>query len=182
MQVLNKPTIIETVRLNRLHWFGHVQRMEENRIPKRVLYEGCPESIQPFWISREPVTWPWCNLAASQMRPYCAAVNSHSAVGLVIRQWDAIDWACVLCDHHIHKSPPFQWWFQLWEKPELTGSQIWAVGRLTDLCDVMLCQKSLDESCRMGRRIVLMKLIYLLRHCECDGHTDSVNGVSLPTD
>jgi hypothetical protein len=32
-----KPTIIETVRLNRLRWFGHVQRMEENRIPKRVL-------------------------------------------------------------------------------------------------------------------------------------------------
>ena len=31
------PTIIETIRLNRLRWFGHVQRMEENRIPKRVL-------------------------------------------------------------------------------------------------------------------------------------------------
>jgi len=30
---VKKPTIIETVRLNRLHWFGHVQRMEENRIP-----------------------------------------------------------------------------------------------------------------------------------------------------
>jgi hypothetical protein len=26
------------IRLNRLWWFGHVQRMEENRIPKRVLY------------------------------------------------------------------------------------------------------------------------------------------------
>ena len=35
---VKKPTVIETVRLNRLHWFGHVQRVEENRIPKRVLY------------------------------------------------------------------------------------------------------------------------------------------------
>ena len=38
MQELKKPTIIETIRLNRLRRFGHVQRMEENRIPKRVLY------------------------------------------------------------------------------------------------------------------------------------------------
>jgi len=36
--VVKKPAITETIRLNRLHWFGHVQRMEENRIPKRVLY------------------------------------------------------------------------------------------------------------------------------------------------
>jgi hypothetical protein len=35
---VKKPTIIETIRVNRLRWFGHVQRMEENRIPKRVLY------------------------------------------------------------------------------------------------------------------------------------------------
>jgi hypothetical protein len=35
---VKKPTVIKTVRLNRLCWFGHVQRMEENRIPKRVLY------------------------------------------------------------------------------------------------------------------------------------------------
>ena len=34
---IKKPTIIETIRLNRLRWFGHVQRMEQNRIPKRVL-------------------------------------------------------------------------------------------------------------------------------------------------
>jgi len=35
---VKNPTIIETIRLNRLRWFGHVQRMEENGIPKRVLY------------------------------------------------------------------------------------------------------------------------------------------------
>jgi hypothetical protein len=31
--VVKKPTITKTIRLNRLRWFGHVQRMEENRIP-----------------------------------------------------------------------------------------------------------------------------------------------------
>jgi len=35
---VKKCTIIETISLNRLCWFGHEQRMEENRIPKRVLY------------------------------------------------------------------------------------------------------------------------------------------------
>jgi len=37
MRVL-KNQLQETIRLNILRWFGHVQRMEENRIPKRVLY------------------------------------------------------------------------------------------------------------------------------------------------
>jgi hypothetical protein len=34
--VVKKPTIIETIRLNRLRWFGDVQRMEGNRITKTV--------------------------------------------------------------------------------------------------------------------------------------------------
>ena len=42
---------------------------------------------------------------------------------------------------------------------------------LTDLGDVILCQKSLHESCRMGRSIVMMKLICSLGHFEWDGHT-----------
>jgi hypothetical protein len=33
-----KPTIIATIRLNRLRWFGHVQRLEGNRIPNMILY------------------------------------------------------------------------------------------------------------------------------------------------
>jgi hypothetical protein len=28
----------EEIKLNRSRWFGYLQRMEENRIPKRVLY------------------------------------------------------------------------------------------------------------------------------------------------
>ena len=35
--IVKKPTITETIRLHRVRWFGHVQRMEENRISKRVL-------------------------------------------------------------------------------------------------------------------------------------------------
>ena len=37
---VKNPTITETIRLGqvRLGWFGHVQRMGENRIPKRALY------------------------------------------------------------------------------------------------------------------------------------------------
>jgi hypothetical protein len=36
--IVKKTTITETIRLHRLCWFGHVQRMEGNRIPKIVLY------------------------------------------------------------------------------------------------------------------------------------------------
>jgi hypothetical protein len=35
---VKKPTVTETISLNRLRWFGDVQRMDEDRIPKRVLY------------------------------------------------------------------------------------------------------------------------------------------------
>jgi hypothetical protein len=36
--IVKKTTTPGTIRLSRLHWFGHVQRREQNRIPKRVLY------------------------------------------------------------------------------------------------------------------------------------------------
>jgi hypothetical protein len=45
-KIVKKPTIKETIGLHRLRWFGHVQRMEENRIPKRVYYMNL-ESTTP---------------------------------------------------------------------------------------------------------------------------------------
>jgi hypothetical protein len=149
----------------RASWYNYENNQQD------ALYEVCPESIQPFRIPREPVAWPWCNLAAGQRRPYCASVNSHCAVGQVSRQWDAVDSACVPCDRRIHQSPHFQRRFYVWENPEVAGNQIWAVGVLTDLDNAMFCYKSLHESCRMGRRIDTDSLICSLGHCECDSHT-----------
>jgi hypothetical protein len=44
--ILKKPTITETIRPHTLRFFGHVKRMEGNRIPKRVLYMNL-ETIRP---------------------------------------------------------------------------------------------------------------------------------------
>ena len=149
------------------------------------LYKVCPESIQPFWVSREPVAWPWCNLAASQRRPHCASVNSHPPVGLVSRQWDAVDWACVLCDRRIHKSPPFQRQFWFWEKPEFAVSQIWTVGVLRDLGDSMLCQKkSFTRAVQSAGELSWWSWSArsVTMNATVTRYTISVNGVSLPTD
>jgi hypothetical protein len=42
--VVKKPTITKTIRLHILRWFGHVQRMEENRILKGVYEFGNNEA------------------------------------------------------------------------------------------------------------------------------------------
>jgi hypothetical protein len=37
-EIVKNPTTTETIRLHRLSWFVHVQRMEENIIPISELY------------------------------------------------------------------------------------------------------------------------------------------------
>jgi hypothetical protein len=49
-------------------------------------------------------------------------------------------------------------------------STMWAMQCLPSSRKTYPCQ-SLPESCKMGRRNVVMKLICSLGHCECDGHT-----------
>jgi len=36
--MVKKPTITEKIRFNTYRWYGHIQRMEENRLPIKVLY------------------------------------------------------------------------------------------------------------------------------------------------
>jgi hypothetical protein len=42
MGVKGKPDIIDIIQKKRLQWYGHVQRMPEERIPKLIL-EWVPE-------------------------------------------------------------------------------------------------------------------------------------------
>jgi len=144
-------------------------------------YEACPESIQPFWISQELVRWPWCNLAASHRRSYCTSMNSCSPTGLVSQQWGAIDSACVLCDHHIHKSSHFQRWF--WENQKSQGTksglqgcwQTWvmwcfakkACTRAVEWAGALMQIRSSARSVRVNATVTQ--------------NTSSVNSVSLPT-
>ena len=51
---------------------------------------------------------------------------------------------------------------------------------LTDLTDARLCQKRLNESCRMGRRIVIYAR-WAIVNATVTQYTSPVNGVSLPT-
>ena len=142
--------------------------------PKFELYirkvcKGCPESIHPLWISWEPVTSPWCNLAANQRRPYCASMNSQCPMGLGGSETLLTELVyCVIVA--FTNLLPFNSDFSSGKSQKSKGAKS-GVGGLTDLGDVILCQKSLHKSCRMGRRIVLMKLICSLGHCECDCHT-----------
>jgi len=42
MQLYKKPDVIKITKINRLRWLGHVQRMDDNRIRKKIL-ETRPE-------------------------------------------------------------------------------------------------------------------------------------------
>ena len=36
-ELCREPDIVRTIKINRLRWLGHVQRMNENRIPKKLM-------------------------------------------------------------------------------------------------------------------------------------------------
>jgi len=136
-----------------------------------ITYEGCSESIQPFWMSLEPVAWPWPNLAASQRRSYCASVKSvcrGASQSAVRHRWLSL---CTVWPSHSQITSLSKATVDLGKAWSHREPNLGCGG--TDgpgWCDA-LPKKSLHESCRMGRRIIMMKLICLLVHCKCDSHT-----------
>jgi len=147
-------------------------------------YEGCPESIQPLWISRELVAWPWCNLAASQRRPYCASVNSHSPVGLVNRQWDAFVWACVLRDRRIHNDRASRSAASWQCVCPLYSSHTSFSGKTSHHPRLSAPLQPRFGSLRLLAFPKAKIAVERKEICECDGHTVHTlnNGASLPTD
>jgi len=150
----------------------------------QAVYEACPESIQPLWISWELFAWPWYNLAASQRRPYCASVNSHSPVGLVSRQWDAVDWACVLCDRHIHNDRA-----SISENLHQCPCPVYSscAGFLAKHCITLVCQHPYIPDLAPCDLWFFPKLKSPLKvrrfvNATVTRYTNLVNGVSLPTD
>jgi len=75
---------------------------------------------------------------------------------------------------------PFNGDFSFGKNQKSQGAKSGLYGGLTDLGDVILYNKSLHESCRMGRRIVLSSHSVIV-NATVTQYISSVNGVSLPT-
>ena len=134
-------------------------------------YKGCPESIQPFLISQELVAWPGCNLAASQRRPYWASVNSLSPVGLVSRQWDAVDWPCVLCDRSIHNDRASRSASSWQCACSFYSSHAGFLGKASNHPDLSAPLQLRIGSLRLLAFPKLKNTVEREKICECDGHT-----------
>ena len=63
MQLYREPDIVRTTKINRLRWLGHVQRMDENRVPKKLL-KTKPEGKRSAGRPKSR----WCDAAFANLR------------------------------------------------------------------------------------------------------------------
>ena len=146
--------------------------------------KGCTESIQPFWISRELVAWPWYNLAASRRRRYCVSVNSHFPGGAsqsaVRRHWLTL---CILSDRRINSDRARSASSRQCTCPFCSSRAGFFLAKyhITQVCQPLPTAQiylpatsdfSIAKSPLKGRRFVNVTVQQYKR---------SINGVSLPT-
>jgi hypothetical protein len=113
----------------------------------------------------------WCNLVGSQRRPYCESVNSHSPVGLVSRQWDAVDWDCVLCDRGIQNDQSSKLASSRQCTCPFYSSRVGFLGKTSHHSGLSAPLEPKPGSLRLlafpkTKITVVIEVI-----CECDGHT-----------
>jgi len=118
------------------------------------------------------------------MGTYCASVNSHSPMGLVSRQWDAVDWACVLYDRRIEND----------RSSRSASSRLCAYPFYSSHADVFgkshitqVCQPLYSLALAPCGFWLFPKLKSLLKgswflNATVTHFTSSVKGMSLPTD
>jgi hypothetical protein len=114
---------------------------------------------------------PWCNLAASHWRPYCASVNNHSPMKLVSWQWDAAEWTCVLCDRHIHNDQTSR---SAHHNNVPANSTALMQAFLANYHITQVCQSPLQPRCGCLRLLAFPRAKITIERgeiCEYDGHT-----------
>jgi hypothetical protein len=147
------------------------------------LIRGLSGKYPSILISREPVARPWCNLAASQRRPYCASVNSHSPVGLVSRQWDPVARACVLWDRHIYNDRASRSATSPYCACPFNSSRVGFFGKASHHPGLSAPLQPRFGSSRLRLFTKLRtQLKWRYVYATVTQYTNSVNGVSLPTD
>ena len=98
----------------------------------------CPESIQPINIKKKVTDLEQWYLSPLQSTPLGTA-HTYPSVPSTFQNNLISPFSELPSAHQLPrrvllnlvcglKSPPFQWQFQFREKPEVAGSQIWAVG------------------------------------------------------
>ena len=63
MQLYGQPDIVRTTKVNRLRWLGHVQRMDDDRIPKKIL-KSKPEGKRSAGRPKSR----WCDAAFANLK------------------------------------------------------------------------------------------------------------------
>ena len=129
-----------------------------------ILCKVCPEVIQPYNMKNRSSYWRKYKIQETLYTGQCvqwwlSPLQSRHH-GTSHRSPNRHYLPCHIFLHLINSltSLPFQRWFYFGEKPEVAGCQIWAIGCLSYLGDLMFCQKTLHEMWCMSRDIVVMKL------------------------
>ena len=80
------PSIYEILRLNRLGWLGHVSRMEEERLPRQVLYGDQSDSNRP--VSRPKIQFK--DVCKASLRDFLIDIDSWEETTVDRQQWTAL--------------------------------------------------------------------------------------------